>query len=96
MIAQRIAMIPVPTDTEAYSFEESCPDCKDLVDEDRGCPTCNMIYTLRALGPRAEGRLLLVILPSLVTIQATYPEAYRDIPITILHEGQMIELLGHG
>ena len=35
MIAQRLAMIPVPTDTEAYSFEESCPDCKDLVDEDR-------------------------------------------------------------
>ena len=35
MIAQRLAMIPVPTDTESYSFEESCPDCKDLVDEDR-------------------------------------------------------------
>ena len=28
MVAQRIAMIPVPTDTESYSFEESCPDCK--------------------------------------------------------------------
>ena len=61
MIAQRIAMIPVPTDTESYSFEESCPDCKDLVDEDRGCPTCNMIYTLRAFGAKGEGRLLLVI-----------------------------------
>ena len=52
MIAQRVAMIPIPTDPEAYYFEGDCPDCKDLVEEDRGCPTCNMIYTLRAFGAK--------------------------------------------
>lgn len=92
MIAQRLAMIPVPTDTEAYSFEESCPDCKDLVDEDRGCPTCNMIYTLRAFGAEGGRTITARDLTFLGDDSGNVPEAYRDIPITILHEGQMIEL----
>ena len=91
MIAQRVAMIPIPTDPEAYYFEDDCPDCKDLVEEDRGCPTCNMIYTLRAFGAKGGRTITARDLTFLGDDSGNVPEAYRDIPITVLHEGQMIE-----
>lgn len=91
MIAQRVAMIPIPTDPEAYYFEGDCPDCKDLVEEDRGCPTCNMIYTLRAFGAKGGKTITARDLTFLGDDSGNVPEAYRDIPITVLHEGQMIE-----
>ena len=92
MIAQRMAMIPIPTNPEAYSFEEDCPDCKDLVEEDRGCPTCNMIYTLRAFGSKEGRDITARDLTFLGDDSGNVPEAYRDIPITRLFEGQMLEL----
>jgi len=91
MIAQRMAMIPIPTDTGTYSFEEECPDCKDLVEEDRGCPTCNMIYTLRAFGSKEGSTVTAGDLVFLGDDSGSIPEKYRSIPITRLYEGQMME-----
>ena len=31
MVAQRLAMIPIPTDHEMFHYERTCPTCKDLV-----------------------------------------------------------------
>ena len=36
MVAQRLAMIPIPTIHDKFYFQDECPNCKDLVEADRG------------------------------------------------------------
>jgi DNA-directed RNA polymerase subunit D len=35
MIAQRLAMLPIPTRHDEFYFQDSCPTCSELVVEDR-------------------------------------------------------------
>ena len=91
MVAQRLAMIPIPTDHKMFHYEETCPTCKDLVPEDRGCPTCNMIYTCKAFGTEEGMTVTAGDMIYLGDQTLEIPEHYRSIPITKLYKGQMLE-----
>ena len=91
MVAQRLAMIPIPTDHEMFHYEETCPTCKDLIPEDRGCPTCNMIYTCKAFGTEEGMAVTAGDMIYLGDQSLEIPEHYRSIPITKLYKGQMLE-----
>ena len=36
MVAQRLAMIPIPTVHDKFYFQDECPNCKDLVEAGQG------------------------------------------------------------
>ena len=91
MVAQRLAMIPIPTDHKMFHYEETCPNCKDLVPEDRGCPQCNMIYTCKAFGTEEGMTVTAGDMIYLGDQSLEIPEHYRSIPITKLYKGQMLE-----
>ena len=91
MVAQRLAMIPIPTDHKIFHYEETCPNCKDLIPEDRGCPTCNMIYTCKAFGTEEGMTVTAGDMIYLGDQSLEIPEHYRTIPITKLYKGQMLE-----
>ena len=52
VIAHRLAMTPIPSDTQDFSFEHECINCKDMVESQRGCPLCNIVYTCNVKGLR--------------------------------------------
>ena len=91
MVAQRLAMIPVPTLHEKFHFQDECPNCKDLVETDRGCLECQMIYACVVFGSE-EGRWVTAgDMKYLGEESLEIPDEYRSIPITKLLKGQMIE-----
>jgi len=91
MIAQRLAMIPVPTVHDKFYFQDECPNCKDLVEEERGCVECQMIYTCVVFGSE-EGRWVTAgDMKYLGEGSLEIPDEYKSIPITKLLKGQMIE-----
>jgi DNA-directed RNA polymerase subunit D len=91
MIAQRLAMIPIPTRHEEFHFQHECPNCAELVEEDRGCPMCTMIYTCKAFGSKEGTMVTARDLNYLGDSSLEIPELYKSIPITKLFNGQMIE-----
>jgi len=91
MIAQRLAMLPIPTRHDEFYFQDSCPTCSELVDEDRGCPLCTMLFTCKSFGSE-EGRMVTAgDMHFLGEDHLNIPEKYHTIPITKLFRGQMIE-----
>ena len=91
MIAQRLAMLPIPTRHDEFYFQDSCPTCSELVDEDRGCPLCTMLFTCKSFGSE-EGRMVTAgDMHFLGEEHLNIPEKYHTIPITKLFRGQMIE-----
>ena len=91
MIAQRLAMLPIPTRHDEFYFQDSCPTCSELVDEDRGCPLCTMLFTCKSFGSE-EGRMVTAgDMHFLGEEHLNIPEKYLTIPITKLFRGQMIE-----
>ena len=91
MVAQRLAMIPIPTIHDNFYFQDECPNCKDLVEADRGCLECQMIYTCVVFGTE-EGRWVTADdLKYLGEESLEIPAEYKTIPITKLLKGQMIE-----
>ena len=91
MIAQRLAMLPIPTRHDEFYFQDSCPACSELVDEDRGCPLCTMLFTCKSFGSE-EGRMVTAgDMHFLGEDHLNIPEKYHTIPITKLFRGQMIE-----
>jgi len=90
VIAQRLAMIPIPTKHDEFHFQDSCPSCAELVVEDRGCPLCTMIYTCKAFGSEG-GRTVTAGDMSFLGAGGSISEKYHSIPITKLSRGQMIE-----
>ena len=91
MIAQRLAMLPIPTRHDEFYFQDSCPNCSELVVEDRGCPLCTMLFTCKSFGSE-EGRMVTAgDLNFLGEEHLSIPEKYHTIPITKLFRGQMIE-----
>jgi len=88
---QRLAMLPIPTRHDEFYFQDSCPNCSELVVEDRGCPLCTMLFTCKTFGTE-EGRMVTAgDMNFLGEDDLSIPEKYRSIPITKLFRGQMIE-----
>jgi len=91
MIAQRLAMLPIPTRHDEFYFQDSCPSCSELVAEDRGCPLCTMLFTCKSFGSE-EGRMVTAgDMNFLGEERLSILEKYHTIPITKLFRGQMIE-----
>ena len=91
MIAQRLAMIPIPTVHDEFHFQDKCPECAELVEKDRGCPLCTMIYTCKEFGSDGGRIITAGDMSYLGEARLNIPEKYRSIPITKLSKGQMVE-----
>ena len=91
VIAQRLAMIPIPTRHEEFHFQHECPKCAEFVKEDRGCPMCTMIYTCKAFGSKEGTMVTAKDLNYLGDSSLEIPELYKSIAITKLFNGQMVE-----
>ena len=84
-------MLPIPTRHDEFYFQDSCPNCSELVVEDRGCPLCTMLFTCKTFGTE-EGRMVTAgDMNFLGEDYLSISEKYRSIPITKLFRGQMIE-----
>lgn len=98
VLAHRLAMIPIPTyPDEGLSFFESCEVCKDMVESEKGCPQCQVLYSLNVQGPAADSdeEYLTVYAGDLTTISDPMfdiKEEHRRIPLTIISKGQYLEL----
>lgn len=107
VLAHRLAMIPIPTNMdEGLVFPDACENCKDVVEKDKGCPMCQVLYTLSARGPSAdsEDELRTVYAGDITTISDPVfdiREEHKTIPLTVLSKGQFLEfyafaVLGRG
>ena len=98
MLAHRLAMLPVPTyPEEKLDFFETCPVCIEMVEAEKGCPQCQVLYSLNIQGPAADAEedYVTVYAGDLTTISDPMfdiKEEHRRIPITILSKGQYLEL----
>jgi DNA-directed RNA polymerase subunit D len=99
VIAHRLAMVPIPTQPdEGMAFPDECENCMDLAEEDKGCPNCQVLYTLNVQGPSSDsdepyrivraGDLTNVSDPSF-----DISEEMQPIPITYLAQGQFLEFI---
>ncbi|MBO96867.1 MAG: DNA-directed RNA polymerase subunit D [Euryarchaeota archaeon] len=91
VIAQRLAMIPIPTNHGGFHFQDECPDCSEMVEEERGCVQCTMLYYCQVKGSKEGVWVTAGDLNFLGDPEGFIPEKYRPIPITKLFQGQMIE-----
>ena len=97
ILAHRLAMIPIPTfPEEDIHFIDTCPNCIDLAEESKGCPSCQVLYSLSARGPTAdaEEEYKTVYAGDLTTISDQMfdiRDEHKRIPLTILSKGQFLE-----
>lgn len=91
VIAQRLAMIPIPTNHQQYYFQDECPNCAEMVEEDRGCALCTMLYYCQKKGSQEGVWVTAGDLNFLGEEEGFIPEKYQSIPITKLFQGQIIE-----
>ena len=97
VLAHRLAMIPIPTNLEEPLYApDECPNCKDVIERDRGCPMCQVLYTLSARGPSAdsEEEYKTVYAGDITTISDPFydiRDEHKSIPLTVLAKGQFLE-----
>ena len=91
VIAQRLAMIPIPTKHDEFYFQDECPNCSEMVEEDRGCALCTMLYYCQVKGSREGVWVTAGDLNFLGDADGFISKKYQPIPITKLFQGQMIE-----
>lgn len=97
VLAHRLAMIPIPTNLEEPLYApDECPNCKDVIERDRGCPLCQVLYTLSARGPSAdsEEEFKTVYAGDITTISDPFydiRDEHKSIPLTVLAKGQFLE-----
>ena len=96
MLGHRCAMVPVPTFFEKEEhipryFQDECPDCKDLVPEQRGCPQCSVIYAIEQKGTEEGHTVTAEHLVVMGDMKLQIPEEYRTIPLTKLYKGQYLK-----
>ena len=107
VLAHRLAMIPIPTNLdEGLVFPDQCQNCMDVVEKDKGCPMCQVLYTLSARGPAsdAEESFKTVYAGDITTISDPVfdiRDEHKQIPLTVLAKGQFLEfyafaVLGRG
>ena len=99
VIAHRLAMIPIPTQPdEGMAFPDACENCMDLAEEDKGCPNCQVLYTLNVQGPSADSDEEFRFVRSGDLTNVSDPvfdisEEMQSIPITYLAQGQFLEFI---
>ena len=91
VVAQRLAMIPIPTKHDEFHFQDSCPSCAELVVEDRGCSLCIMMYSCKVFGSEGGRTVTAGDMIFLGAGDGGILEKYHKIPLTRLSHGQMIE-----
>ena len=97
VIAHRLAMIPIPTHPEeGIVFPEDCVNCKDMVEKDKGCPSCQILYSLKVQGnPKdSDDELKYVYASDLNVISDPMfglKEEHQRIPLTLLSKGQYLQ-----
>ena len=107
VLAHRLAMLPIPTYLdEGFAFPDECENCISVVEESRGCPNCQVLYSLSAYGPSADTdeKHKTIYAGDITTISDPMFEIrdeHKQIPITILSKGQYLEfyafaVLGRG
>jgi len=107
VLAHRLAMIPIPTNLkEPLYYPSECPKCIDVVERDKGCPVCQVLYTLSARGPAsdADEDFRTVYAGDITTIsdpEYDIRDEHKSIPLTVLAKGQFLEfyafaVLGRG
>lgn len=107
VLAHRLAMIPIPTNLdEGLVFPDNCDNCRDVIEKDKGCPMCQVLYTLSARGPSAdaEEEFKTVYAGDITTISDPVfdiRDEHKQIPLTVLAKGQFLEfyafaVLGRG
>ena len=107
VLAHRLAMLPIPTYLdEGFAFPDECENCINVVEESRGCPNCQVLYSLSAYGPSADTdeKHKTIYAGDITTISDPMFEIrdeHKQIPITILSKGQYLEfyafaVLGRG
>ena len=99
VIAHRLAMIPIPTQPdEGMVFPDVCESCMDLAEEDKGCPMCQVLYTLNVQGPSADSDEPYRVVRAGDLTNVSDPvfdisEEMQTIPITYLAQGQFLEFI---
>ena len=99
VIAHRLAMIPIPTQPdEGMAFPDECENCMDLAEEDKGCPNCQVLYTLNVQGPSADSDEPYRVVRAGDLTNVSDPvfdisEEMQTIPITYLAQGQFLEFI---
>jgi len=80
IVAQRLGLLPIPTDLKLFNRRQDCPTCKG-----EGCPNCTVIYSLNKRGPTTvfSGDLEPI---GDVSLRVKDP----NIPLTRLGEGQAL------
>jgi DNA-directed RNA polymerase subunit D len=97
VIAHRLAMIPIPTHPEeGIVFPEDCENCKDMVEKDKGCPSCQILYSLKVQGhPKDSDEELKYVYASDLTVISDpmfgLMEEHQRIPLTLLSKGQYLQ-----
>ena len=97
VIAHRLAMIPIPTHPEeGIVFPEDCVNCKDMIEKDKGCPSCQILYSLKIQGnPKdSDDELKYVYASDLSVISDPMfglKEEHQRIPLTLLSKGQYLQ-----
>ena len=93
VVAHRLAMIPIPTPGSEFYIPEECPNCADIVESQRGCPICEIIYRCMVRG-EPEGRSVKARdLEVLGDLKFSISEEFEDITITKLYAGQTIDFI---
>ena len=92
-------MIPIPTQPdEGMAFPEECEDCHDLAEDDKGCPRCQVLYSLNVRGPSADSDEPFRVVRAGDLTNVSDPvfdisEEMKSIPITYLAQGQFLEFI---
>jgi DNA-directed RNA polymerase subunit D len=85
----RFEMGTIEQEDQVWETTGPLPD--ELVEDDRGCPMCTMIYTCKAFGSKEGTMVTAKDLNYLGDSSLEIPELYKSIAITKLFNGQMIE-----
>nr|AIF05356.1 DNA-directed RNA polymerase subunit D (rpoD) [uncultured marine group II/III euryarchaeote KM3_182_B06] len=95
VIAHRLAMIPIPTYHDEFCFLEEDPANEGLPKEEWGSPGSQIIYHCSARGTPEGHTVTAADLNVLGEDKLQIPEAYQNIPITKLFEGQYLEFYAY-
>ncbi|MED5496655.1 MAG: hypothetical protein VX872_03735, partial [Candidatus Thermoplasmatota archaeon] len=96
VIAHRLAMVPIPTAIdEGMAFPDECENCMDLAEDDKGCPSCQVLYTLNVQGPSSDSDEPYRVVRAGDLTNVSDPafdisEEMQSIPITYLAQGQFL------
>ena len=98
-IAHRLAMIPIPTHPEeGMAFPDECETCMNLAEDDKGCPSCQVLYTLNVQGPSSDSDEPHRVVHAGDLTNVSDPlfdisEEMQAIPLTYLAQGQFLEFI---